>query len=286
MPEMPEMPETLECVVNISEGADVQVLADLGETCGRFLLDVHRDADHNRSVFTLAGPGSELQAIVRALARGAVGRLDLRAHHGAHPRFGVLDVVPWVALSGRPFSDGPIGPAIEARDSFVHWAAAELDLPCFTYGPHRSLPEIRRRAWSDLQPDAGPATPHPTAGASAVGARPCLVAYNLWLAEADLTRARQVAGQVRGQSIRTLGLGVGPEVQVSCNLIQPFSLGPAQAYDAVVALAPVARAELVGLLPAAVLAAVPAHRWAELDISPEDTIEARLEEAGLDGGRA
>ncbi len=134
-------------------------------------------------------------------------------------------------------------------------------------------------------PAAGPAVPHPTAGAAAVGARPILLAYNLWLAEPDLAAARAVAGAIRGPGIRALGLAVGASVQVSCNLIAPWVVGPGAAFDAVASRAAVARAELVGLAPRAILDAEPRHRWPELDLDPSKTIEARLEQAGLDGGR-
>jgi glutamate formiminotransferase len=118
--------------------------------------------------------------------------------------------------------------------------------------------------------------PHPTAGAMAVGARPLLVAYNLWLAPGtELAVARRVARAVRGPGVRTLGLAVGDEVQVSMNLVAPLEVGPADVWDRVATLAPVARAELVGLVPAAVLARAPEGRWAQLDLGPDRTIEGR-----------
>ena len=191
-------------------------------------------------------------------------------------------------MPGEPaplLHDGPIAPSLAARDAFARWAGAELGLPCFLYGPERSLPEVRREAWTTLAPDRGPAAPHPTAGAAAVGARPALVAYNLWLAEADVAAARRVAAQIRGPHVRALGLAVGDCVQVSCNLIAPWQIGPGAAFDAVARRAGVARAELVGLVPLGVLEAEPRHRWPELDLNSSRTIEARLEQAGLDGGR-
>jgi len=256
----------LECVVNVSEGRDLGVLDELAAACGEDLLDRHTDPDHHRSVFTLVG-----EAAPRALARAAVARLDLSAHAGVHPRLGVVDVVPFVPLEGSTLDD-----AVAARDAFVTWAAAELALPCFRYGPERTLPEVRRRAFVDLHPDAGPASPHPTAGAACVGARPYLIAYNVWLTEPDLDVARRVAAAVRSSSVRALGLACGRRVQVSMNLVDPLTVGPAAAFDAVAAHAPVAGGELVGLLPAAVLAGVAPERYAELDVGPDRTIEARL----------
>ena len=243
----------------------------IAAAAGASLLDVHTDPHHNRAVLTLAGTDG-LDEAVRAVAAETVRRIDLRAHVGVHPRVGALDVVPFVPLPGATMAH-----AVAARDRFAAWAGAALEVPCFLYGPERPLPEVRRRAFVDLAPDTGPPVAHPTAGATCVGARAVLVAYNLWLApEAGLDQARSVAAAIRGPAVRALGLDVGGRPQVSTNLVDPLVVGPAQAYDAVAALAPVEGAELVGLAPAAVLEAVPADRWAELDLSPARTIEARL----------
>jgi glutamate formiminotransferase len=256
----------LECVVNISEGADPAAVAAIAAAAGSALLDMHTDAHHNRSVLTLVGEDAP-----RAVTVEAVGRLDVRRHVGVHPRIGVVDVVPFV-----PLGDATLDDAVAARDRYCAWAARVLDLPCFAYGPERSLPDVRRGAFTTLAPTTGPDRPHPRAGAVAVGARPVLVAYNVWLAEPDLATARSVAAAVRGPHLRALGLQVGDRVQVSMNLIDPTELGPAAATDRVAALAPVAGCELVGLVPRAVLDAVPRARWAALDLAEDRTIEARL----------
>jgi glutamate formiminotransferase / 5-formyltetrahydrofolate cyclo-ligase len=269
----------LECVVNVSEGCDPAVLAALSAAAGSHLLDVHADCGHHRSVFTFAGSEDEVLSGVQDLARLAVTLLDLGNHRGAHPRFGVLDVVPWVSLEGWPLTDAP-GPeaarALIVRDAFARWAADKLTLPVFVYGPERSLPDVRRSAWRTLRPALGPPEPHPTAGSVAVGARSLMVAYNLWLEEADLAKARTVAAAVRSAEVRALAFTLGEQVQVSCNLVRPFVVGPAEVRDRVAKLAAVARAELVGLVPQAVLAATPEGRWQELDLAPDRTIEARL----------
>jgi glutamate formiminotransferase len=256
----------LECVVNVSEGRHPNVLAALAAAAGDDLLDLHADPDHNRSVVTLVG-----QDAPRAVATEAVARLDLRTHEGAHPRFGVVDVVPFVPLAGAD-----IDAAAKARDDFARWASVTLDLPCFLYGPERTLPEVRRAAFRSLAPDFGPRHPHRTAGAVAVGARAVLVAYNLWLRDADLEAARGLARRIRSPHVRALAFQLGDEVQLSLNLIAPDAFGPAEAYDAVAADVEIARAELVGLLPESVLGSVPAHRWTELDLAADRTIEGRL----------
>lgn len=272
----------LECVVNLSEGTDPDLLGVLAEAAGPALLDLHADPDHNRSVFTLAGAAAETAA--RALSTLAVERIDLGAHSGVHPRLGVVDVVPFVPLSadGTPARPGDdLAEALSARLRFAEWAASELGLPCFLYGPERSLPDVRRYAFDGLVPDCGPPRPHPSAGACAVGARPGLVAYNIWLDTEDVSRARQLAAAVRRPDVRTLGLAVSGGTQVSCNLLDAWTTGPAQVYDAVTAQAAqagvsVSRAELVGLAPRAVVEAAPPERLVDLGLSLDRTIEGRL----------
>lgn len=271
-----QAPRVLECVVNVSEGRDDPTLARLAGAAGVDLLDLHRDRDHHRSVLTLVGLDAP-----RALARAAVELLDIRTHSGAHPRLGVLDVVPFV-----PIEDSTMEEAIAARDGFAAWLADAMRVPCFLYGPERTLPDVRRHAFRDLAPDHGPDQPHPTAGATAVGARRPLVAFNVWMTSPDLVLARHVAAAVRGPTIRALGLQVGVATQVSMNLVEPADTGPAEAYALVDqhlrrAGAAIARAELVGLVPEAVLAAVDPADWARLDLSPDRTIEARLARRAL-----
>lgn len=256
----------LECVINISEGRNSEVLAALESVVRADLLDIHTDADHNRSVFTLIG-----ETAPRDLTRECVRLTSLETHTGVHPRIGIVDVVPFVPLENSTMAD-----AIRARNEFAQWASEELDIPCFLYGPERSLPSIRKNAWESLQPDSGPNSPHVTAGAICVGARAPLVAYNVWLLDVNIAETKKIASAVRTDSIRTLGLQVGSMTQVSMNLVEPFAVGPDVAFDAVAALTPVHHAELVGLLPSRVLEAVPFDRWEELDLSVESTIEWRL----------
>jgi glutamate formiminotransferase len=292
----------VECVVNVSEGRDEAALAEFAEAAGTALLDVHRDPHHHRSVFTLAGPSALVAARARALATSVVARLNLRDHIGAHPRLGVLDVVPFVPYEpGGPPPDDLSG-AVELREDFARWLGAELGVPAFVYGParrrprapggrpdgrgepdlaaaSRTLPEVRRDAFRALSPDYGPPQADARSGATAVGARRVLVAYNVWVSSPAL--ARTVAAQVRSREVRTLGLTLGSRAQVSCNLVDPVKTGPADVYDAVrhqvSALGGVVEgAELVGLVPEVVLAAVPRHRRAEVGLSEDATVEARL----------
>jgi len=278
----------MECVVNVSEGRDEALLNGLAAAAGPALLDQHRDPDHNRTVFTLAGHADLVAEASRALATATLAHLDLRRHTGAHPRLGVLDVVPFVPYEpGRPAPED-LTAAVTQRDRFARWLGEDMGVPSFVYGPlpggrTRSLPELRRLAFGPapggLLPDRGPAQADPRSGASAVGARRTLVAYNVWVSSAEV--ARRVAPLVRGPEVRALGLAVGTRAQVSCNLVDPDRYGPGRLYDAVAVLVREAGGrvdggELVGLIPESVLATVPPDRQAELGLSEEATVESRL----------
>jgi len=283
----PLLEPVVESVINISEGRRSDVIATIAAAAGADLLDVHSCEHHNRSVLTVVG-----ETAPRAITLRAVELLDLTDHTGAHPRIGVVDVVPFIALGGAALGGAAPGGATAdraraARDAFARWAAEELAVPSFLYGPERTLPELRRGAFDTLLPDHGPTAPHPTAGAIAVGVRPPLVAYNLWLTDPELDLARRIATGIRSASVRALGLAVGDSVQVSMNLIDPMTTGPDDVHALVSQLAPVERAELVGLVPAAVLARIDPDRWEPLDLAEDRTIEWRLAERARrlrDGG--
>ena len=258
------------CPLNVSEGRDSQRIAQLTAVAGESLLDIHSDAQHNRSVLTLGGP-SVLSA-VRNVTRQALATIDIRQHSGVHPRVGAVDVVPFV-----PTTPDEFGEATAARDEFAAWAGDVLSLPVFLYGPERSLPEVRRRAFRDLSPDFGPASSHRTAGACCAGARGPLVAWNAWLAADDMALARQIVRDLRAEltGVRALAFTVDGRAQVSCNLVEPQTTGPDAVYDFVNERSPVIRSELVGLIQESALSRVPRSRWQLLDLSPDRTIEAR-----------
>lgn len=274
----------LECVVNVSEGRRGDVIDELAAECGPALLDVHTDADHHRSVFTLA---RDAEAAARALTEAVAERIDLSAHAGVHPRLGAIDVVPFVALDGSEPGD-----ATEAARSYATWIAGALDVPAFLYGDAdpdgRSLPDVRRDAFAGRAPDVGPDTPHARLGAVAVGARPPLVAVNCWLDVDDLGLAREIAAQVRERDgglpgVRALGVVLASRgrAQVSMNVTRLEACGVERACTAARRLAyeggaDVERVELVGLLPAAELDRCSAEFRSWSGIGPDHTIEARL----------
>lgn len=279
-----------ECVINVSEGRNTDVIGMLAEQAGATLLDLHSDHDHNRSVLSLGGELADIEEAARLVVVAAVEHIDLRGHTGVHPRMGAADVVPFIPLG----PDGNMDSAIDARNRLAAWIGSNLEVPCFLYGPERSLPEVRREAFLTLDPDTGPPAPHATAGATAVGARPLLVAYNISIsvsegsdidAEAALSMARAIASSVRSPAVRSLGLAIGSAAQVSCNLVDPDSTSVVELYDAIAHLVEAAGgvvegAELVGLIPEELLAHIPPRRWAELDLSEERTIESRLSSVG------
>jgi glutamate formiminotransferase len=285
-------------VVNVSEGRDLAVIGTIAGAGGDAVLDVHADADHHRSVITLAGSFGIVEESARAVVTAAVARIDIAAHDGVHPRLGAADVVPVVPLSSGAAAWAE---AVDTRNRLAEWIGAELAVPCFLYGPERSLPDVRRSAFRGLDPDTGPSTPHPTAGATAVGVREPLIAYNLWLEAltpgdgmtgsdenaVDVTLvARDIAAEVRGSSVRALGLSVRGGAQVSCNLVGASGRDLEKVFDAVARGSNargcrLARAEVVGLVPAAALDEIPHDRWPELGLTETLTIEARWTDAAL-----
>lgn len=252
-----------ECVVNISEGVDAALLDMLRTAAGVACVDVHSDPDHHRSVFTLAHDDcSVVETAARALTDAAVAHLDLTTHSGVHPRFGVVDVVPFVTLSRESHAQAVV---IAAAHAYAEWVVQTHEIPCFFYGwadaDERTLPDARRDAFRSRTPDRGSATPHPRYGAIAVGARPPMVAINVELESADLDAARSIARAVRARDggldgVRALAFPLAQHnhVQVSMNLVDLDATGMQPACSAVAAQAhdlgiEVARIELVGLVP-------------------------------------
>src|ERR1700694_797491 len=142
-PERRIIKAVLECVVNVSEGRDPLVLERLRHAGSPHLLDMHSDRYHHRSVLTLAGP--HVEDSLHEVAKTAVELIDITEHAGAHPRIGVVDVVPFVPLGGLH----QMPEAMESRNRLADWAAGHLGIPCFVYGPERRLPAVRRRACCD-----------------------------------------------------------------------------------------------------------------------------------------
>lgn len=231
----------MEAVPNFSEGRDrrvVEAIADAVAAAGADVLDWSADADHNRSVLTFVGAPEVVEEAAVAAARVAVERIDLRGHRGVHPRIGALDVLPFVPLVGLGLED-----ARASARRVGQRLADDVGVPVYFYGaasqpPGRSLAELRRggfeglvEGWPpDRRPDVVPATwaapgAHPTAGATCVGARPVLLAWNVVVGGVSLGRARGIAEALRESSggfggVRALALALERRgaLQISMNV--------------------------------------------------------------------
>ncbi|MGB2952684.1 MAG: glutamate formimidoyltransferase [Gaiellaceae bacterium] len=269
------MPLPLESVPNFSEGRDAETIEALATALGASarLLDVHSDADHNRSVFTLVGAEAELVEALLAGISVARERIDVSRHEGAHPRIGAADVVPLV-----PIRPGDMGRALATALEVARRVGDELALPVFLYGElaggrgpaffRRGGPEElqRRIEAGELAPDFGPQRLDPSAGGVIVGARGPLVAFNVNL-RGELGAAREIAALVRESGggfpgVRALGLDLDQAgcVQVSMNVedweaAALHELVERVEAEAVKRGAEVLGAELVGLMPAGAAAA-------------------------------
>jgi glutamate formiminotransferase len=269
----------IECVPNVSEGRRGELIARLAgavrAASGVRLLDVSADEAHHRSVFTLAGDASTLPPAVTALFDAAIAEIDLRRHSGEHPRIGAVDVVPFVPLAGAQMDDCVALARRVAAD-----VADRFALPIYLYGEaasrpeRRNLEEIRRGGLDGLAsrmelpewtPDFGPRRLHPTAGASAIGARDVLIAYNINLATDRLDVAKKIARAVRTSGgglphVKAIGLRLEGRriVQVSMNVMNYAATPLDRVFDAVRTEAEplgvsVLESEIVGLAPAAAL---------------------------------
>lgn len=263
-------------VPNISEGRRSALIGQLGAAFAPArLLDVHSDADHNRSVFWLAGEQGGLAQALAAGARACAESIDLTAYDGLHPFVGALDVAPVVYIG-----EAQRGPAV-AEALTAAALIGELGIPVFLYGElatdatREERSEIRRGgpahlaervAAGEITPDYGPPELHPTAGATLVTARPPLVAFNVELASADGELARRIAAELRESGggfpgLRAIGLVLeqSGRAQVSMNVHDHSAAPLAAIVERIQARAEVAEAELVGLAPAAALAGFPAQ---------------------------
>ncbi len=276
----------LACVPNVSEGRDGAVIDALAEAAdsapGAALLHVDSDRWHHRTVLTLAGPPGPAAEAAFRLVGAAVERIDLAAHAGQHPRIGAADVVPFVPLAGLDLGgrDGAgMDACVATARSFARRVADELEVPTFLYGEaalregRNAPPPFRKGGFEALrdaigedparEPDFGPRRVHPTAGATAVGARPPLVAFNVFLATGDVEAARRIARRVRASggglpALQALGFEVRGRAQVSMNLLDVDRTPPLRALEAVRREAGregvgVDGSEIVGLVPARAL---------------------------------
>jgi glutamate formiminotransferase len=269
----------IECVPNVSEGRRQDVINRLTDTLkavpGLRVLDVQSDASHNRSVFTLAGDAAAMTAGIPRLFEGAIAAIDLTTHRGEHPRLGAVDVTPFIPIDGVTMAE-----CVALAKSIAAEVASRFSLPVYLYEDASSNPErknledIRRGEFEGLAakmarpgwaPDFGPAIPHPTAGASVIGARMPLIAYNINLDTDRLDVAKKIASAIRMSSgglryVKAMGIPLEDRgiVQVSMNLTNYEKTPIFRVFDLVKREAArygvnVLESEIVGLVPAAAL---------------------------------
>ncbi len=269
----------IECVPNVSEGRRQDVIDRIADALravpGLRVLDVQADATHNRSVFTLAGDAAALSLGIPVLFEHALAAIDLRTQRGKHPRMGAVDVVPLIPIDGVTMAE-----CVQLAKSVAASVAERFRVPIFLYedaasNPARkNLEDIRRgefeglaakMAQAEWAPDYGPASPHASGGASVIGARMPLVAYNINLATNRLDVAKKIAAAVRMSSgglryVKAMGIALEDRgiVQVSMNLTNYEKTPIFRVFDLVKREAArygvtVLESEIVGLVPAAAL---------------------------------
>ncbi|MEO0215125.1 MAG: glutamate formimidoyltransferase [candidate division WOR-3 bacterium] len=294
-----------ECVPNFSEGRNQDVIEALKEAITSVpdvkLLDVESDPDHNRSVFTFVGTAEGVLDAAYKSIEVAVKLIDLRKHKGQHPRIGAADVVPFV-----PLFDATMDEAVELAKTLAERVSKDFNLPVYLYGYAATKPEredlanIRKGEFEGLRekmkdpnwkPDYGPDEPHPTAGATVIGARKILIAYNVNLKSQDLNAAKRIAKHIRFRDgglrfVKALGFELATKnmVQVSMNLTDFEGTPIYVAYENVKMWAerygqPVYESEIVGLVPLKALVDVAKFYLRLNDFKEDQIIESRIYES-------
>lgn len=294
----------IECVPNVSEGRRLDIVNAIAAAIRAIpdvrLLDYSSDAAHNRSVFTFVGDEAGLEAAVTALFDCALPAIDLRVHRGVHPRIGAVDVVPFVPLAGATMADcvrlaRRVGQVIALRHGvpvYLYEEAARdperRNLELIRRGEFEGLPA--KMTMSGWAADFGPAAPHPTAGASAVGARKVLIAYNVNLATDRLDIGKKIASAVRQSggglpSVKAIAVPLEDRgiVQVSMNLMDFETTPIHRAFEAVKHEAAkhgvaVIESEIIGLVPSAALAAAAASYLQLAGFRASQVLEQKLTE--------
>lgn len=295
------MKEIVQCVPNFSEGRRREVVEALVEVikgvAGTSLLDYSLDPDHNRSVITFVGDREAVIESAFRAAQKAVDLIDMRKHSGGHPRMGAADVIPFIPVSGIGMEQ-----CAAAARQLGQRLGEELHIPVFLYEAAASTPERRNLAVlragefeglqaaieSGRKPDFGPPRLHPTAGATAVGARRPLVAYNVNLTTADVVVAKKIAAAVRERSgglanVKALGVYLEDEkrAQVTMNLVNCEATPIHRVVELIKAEAArygvgVVETEVVGLVPVQYLLDAAAHYLQLNRFSSDQILENRI----------
>jgi len=295
--------EIVECVPNFSEGRRREVVDAIAGAIAAVprvrLLDREMDANHNRCVITFVGDRASVADGALAGARKAVELIDMNAHHGEHPRIGALDVCPFVPVVGVTMDD-----CVAIARTVGKRMADELGIPVYLYEAaatrpdRKDLPNVRKGEYEglkaeietnpDRRPDFGPARMHPTAGASVVGARPILIAWNVNLETKDVRVAKRIAKAIRESdgglpAVRAKGFDLADRglVQVSMNMIDYHTTSLLRVYEEIRRLADaegvaIAESEVVGLVPLEPLIEAAAAHFKLANFQRSQILETRL----------
>ncbi len=297
----------VECVPNFSEGRRPEVVAAIRDAIaavpGATILDTSSDASHNRSVITFVVPYDHAVDAAFAGIKEAAARIDLRTHSGEHPRIGATDVVPFVPLEGTTMDD-----CIALARELGKRVGDELKIPVYLYEraatrpARKNLADVRKGQFEGLStelgtnaerdPDFGPRSIHPSAGATAIGARPFLVAYNVYLGDSSqLPLAKTIAKGVRESSggfknVKGLAMEVDGQAQVSMNLVDTEGTPLHVPYDfiseqAKAGGAEVTWSEIVGLVPERVLFESAKHYLKLKQFTPDQVLERQVSKAAV-----
>jgi len=301
---MPGKKKIVECVPNFSEGRNAEIMENIVEPFrgreGVNLLDYQSDKDHNRMVVTVVGEPEPLKEAVVAAVGKAVELIDLRKHEGQHPRMGAVDVIPFIPIRNMDMAE-----AIRLSKEVAARVSEAFELPVFLYeesatAPHRkNLASIRKgqfegmaekMALSEWRPDFGPTSIHPSAGATAIGARMPLVAFNVNLGTANLEIADSIARKVRFISgglrfCKAIGVELKDRgiVQVSMNMTDFTKTALYRVFELIKIEArrygvDVVGSEIIGLVPMAALVDCAVYYLGIEGFSPDQVLESRLME--------
>jgi glutamate formiminotransferase len=291
----------LECVPNISEGREEKTIGLITQEVKRYkgvkLLDVSSDKDHHRSVLTFIGEPEAVRDAALSMTLKAIGLIDMRTHHGEHPRLGAVDVVPFIPIQGVEMEE-----AVEIAREFGK-ALGDRGVPVFYYeeaatsSGRKDLPSVRKGEYEGLReklkdpkwkPDEGPESFNPRSGATVVGARFPLVAYNVNLKSKDLTIAKEIAKKVRFKDggfphVRAMGVDLKEKgmVQVSMNLTNYRVTGISKVFEFIREEAfkkgvEIGESEVVGLIPLGALEGMVQHYLKYPDFLIRQVIEQRI----------
>jgi glutamate formiminotransferase len=304
--------EIIECIINISEGRNrdtVEYVVDSVKTTpGCFLLDYSSDADHNRTVITFIGNRQSLPIAVKELYKRALEKIDLRQHKGEHPRMGAVDVVPFV-----PIQDVKMEDCIAFSKEIGEMISREFKVPVFLYeesqarADRKNLAVIRKGEFEGLTekmkkpewaPDFGESAPHASAGATVVGARMPLIAFNVNLGTSDIKIANTIAKNVRGSSgglMAVKGMGVELKergiVQVSMNMVNYQKSPLFRVFEMIKSEAerygvPVVGSEIIGLVPQDALFETAEFYLRIENYTPKCVLESKVNQAIFEAGKA